>query len=243
MDPRINSYPDQQSDTRLQQLHKMNRNPSEESEYQRLLAEAGGASGGTNAAGTITPFNFDWTAAEAEALEKLRPYYEEKLKEAEGDVGRAKQLIEEDYDRGKRYREEDLATQTTADTQTAKEETQGSMEALNRRGVLFGQMDPGQETSAAPISDFAQKFELDPLQAKQQARRQAIQRAISRQEEVAGVEKTRGLQEQDIAFPRYKKALEEEKQEKAVLQMAPLKYQRELTKYNATVGNSSYLQG
>lgn len=207
----------------------------------RVVSYAGGGGGG----GGMPGFNFDWAQAENEALAKLTPYYEQKLAEAQGDVDRAKRLIEEDYQRGKRYREEDLQTQTAADTRQAKDEREAAIEDLNRRGLLFGEI-PTAGQSQAPYSQFAQNQVLQPLDEKQAARQMAIRRAISRQEEAAGVERTRGIEEQNIQFPRYKKALEEEKKEKAVLQMAPLKYQQEYTKYQATAGravNNPYIQG
>ena len=226
-------------------------NPAQRTRLEQLRASGsmgnaqgifGGPMGQAGGDGEIPPFSFNWEQEEKIALEKLAPYYAEKLKEAQGDVDRAKRLIEEDYVRGKRYREEDQATQLGEAGVAEQEETAGTKETLNRRGLLFGEMAPGQESSAAPVSEFAQKFELDPLQKKQQARRAAIQRAIARQEEVAGVEKTRGLEEQNIAFPRFQRELEREKTQKAVLEMTPMKYQRELTKYNANVSGSSYLQ-
>lgn len=230
--------------SRLAELRKIGSWGTETGEIQSPGSGGAGGGGMAGGGGSLPAFKFDWEAAEKEALQKLEPYYVEKLKEAGGDVERAKKLLEDDYVRGKRYREEDEKTQIATDTQTAKEETTSAVENLNRRGLLFSEMEPDQAatSSAAPYSQYAQKFELNPLAEKQQARRQAIQRAIMRQEEIAGEERKRGIEEQDIAFPRYKKALEEEKKEKATLQMAPLKYQRELTKYNATVGNSSYLQ-
>ena len=43
--------------------------------------------------GNYPQFSFDWAAAENEALEKLKPYYAQKLAEAKGDVNLAKQRI------------------------------------------------------------------------------------------------------------------------------------------------------
>ena len=246
---------------------------------------SGGGAGGDG-------FTFDWSKAEADALEKLRPYYEEKLKEANFDTDRAKRLIEEDYATGKRYNAEDLATtlgaiglsKTRATEDFATAELQGQEDEasqlqalgldltteerdmranLNNRGVLVGEIPIGQESSAAPVSEYAQSYHLQPFQERSALRRQAIQRAIARQSQSAGVtkaraledaavkeqqaraeaarsdeaaalKKTRGNEEIDIAKPRYEKELEQEKREKAVLQMAPLTYQQEYSKWQAT---------
>lgn len=255
----------------------------------------GGGGGGSGGGGSVAPpFEFDWAAAEKEALAKLEPYYLQKLQEAEFDVERAKRLIEEDYQRGVRYRSEDLATEI-GDVETAKKRIMEDYERgetyraqdleqqlrelglitdedrrdlraeLNARGVLIGEMGAAMgaaDKTVAPDSQYAKDYHLSPFEEKAQMRQLAIERAIQRQSEVAGIEKERGLtdtdtglnkfktqqqregeeanilatrgkEEYDIEFPRYKKALEEEKKEKAVLQMAPLKYQQELTKYRA----------
>ena len=240
----VNMYPGIMPDTPLQQLHKTDRNPAQESDYQRMLSEAGVPftvqngktviGGGTTEAGGIPGFTFDWTAAEKEALEKLTPYYKAKLDEAEGDVNLAKTRIKDDYDRGVRYREEDLTTAKESEGRQKEQELQSTLTELNRRGILFGEQPAGTQESRAPYSDIAQRFFLDPLSKEQQARQQAIERAVTRQGEVAGIEKARGTEDIDREFPRYKRELEEEKKEKAVLQMAPLKYQQELSKYQAT---------
>lgn len=210
-------------------------NVSNNGDGTRTITPSGGGSGG----GNIPAFNFSWDQAEKEALEKLAPYYKQKLDESNGDVELAKQRIEEDYQRGLRQRTEDTNIAMTTDTQTAKEETTAAREGLNQRGLLFGNIPEGQPNqSAAPTSQFAQTQELNPLADKQQQRRMAIQRALDRQNEVAGIEKSRTLTDTNTQATRYARDLENEKKEKAVLQMAPLKYNQEYAKYQATVGQS-----
>lgn len=212
--------------------------------------------GGGGDGGKIAPaFNFDWTKAREDALKELTPYYEQKLKDADYDVERAKRLIDEDYQKGLRYTEEDYSREQgyrTEDLATAlkalgldvAEETRETRGALNQRGVLLGQIEPGSQSSLAPDSSYARQFVLDPLQERQGQRKIAIERAMQRQEEQAGITKgrttdelttarTRGIEEQDIAYPRYKTALEEEKREKAFNTLTPMKYNEELTKYRA----------
>lgn len=200
----------------------------------------GGASpdfSGVTSAPSIPGFSFDWGAAEKEALEKLTPYYQEKLALAGGDVALAKRRIEEDYQTGKRYREEDLTSQITADDLQRMLETRNARAGLNARGVLVGEMGPDQ-TGAAPESGYAQQYVMNPLRQQQDARRLAIQRAIQRQEELAGTSKSRGFEDQDIAFNKYRDEIQEEKQQKAITQMAPMAYQQAYDKYLATIGRS-----
>lgn len=209
--------------------------------------ESSGGGGGGGGGLNIPAFKFDYDQAEREAFAKLEPYYRQKLEEAQFDVDRAKRLIEEDYKRGKRYREEDLTTQLGADQLSREEEIRNTLTELNRRGVLFGEIEPGGQergVSRAPYSDIAQRFTLSPLTERQGARKQAIERAISRQEEVAGVTRQRGIEEQDVAFPRYKRDLEEEKRKRALFEFVPLARERAQARYEESIGPSinQYLQ-
>lgn len=201
--------------------------------YWAQVVEPGLKSMGYN----IPGFTFDYGQAEAEAREKLRPYYEQKLRDAQGDVERAKRLIEEDYAIGKRYAQEDTTTELAADTQLAKQETQVATEGLNKRGLLFGEI-PTAGQSAAPYSQFAQMSELNPLAEKQSQRKMAIERALARQEEVAGLTRKRGIEEQNIQFPRQEQAILEEKEQKVQEQFVPQAYERARARYDATYGES-----
>lgn len=194
------------------------------------------SSGGGNGL-NIPAFNFDFGQAESEARAKLEPYYRQKLADAKGDVERAKRLIEEDYARGMRYAGEDRAMQGEADTLLAKQEREGALEGLNKRGLLFGEI-PTAGQSAAPYSQFAQMQDLNPLQQKQQQRKLAIERAIARQEEVAGINRTRGVEEQNILYPRQEQGILEEKENRVQTQFVPAAYERARNKYDATYQQS-----
>lgn len=196
--------------------------------------QGGGGSGGLN----IPAFSFDFGQAEAEARAKLEPYYKQKLADARGDVALAKRLIEEDYARGMRYSEEDKATALAADQQTSQEETRDLMGNLNKRGVLFGEIPAGTNQSAAPLSGLAQDQFMNPLQNKQMLRKQAIERAIARQEEVAGVTRARGIQEQDIMLPRQEQAIAEEKERRVQTEFVPAAYDRAKSRYDNTYAQS-----
>ena len=213
-----------------------------------------GGSGGSN----YPAFNFDWTKARQDAITQLTPYYEQKLSDAKGDVELAKRYIEEDYQRGIRYSQEnvtkgnqyadeDLAVQLKALGLDVTDETRNTLGALNQRGVLIGEMDPNQTSAKAPYSSYAQDWFLNPMNERQIARKQAVERAVTRQKEQlgmtegrqqegVGVTKTRGLEEQNIQYPRTQQALEEEKRQRAFNEVTPSIYQQEYTKYK--VANS-----
>lgn len=190
-------------------------------ESQALQQETGIVPGPTGTK-AIPPFTFNWEQAERDALEKLRPYYEQVLSEAKGDVERAKTLIEEDYSQGKRYREEDIKTERTELGLAEPRERERLLEDLNRRGFFV----PEQYKSTI------QERETGELTQRQQARRGAIERATQRREELAGLERKRGIEELDIGFPRQQRELEEEKKLKAA-EMAQTKYGREQAKFLA----------
>jgi hypothetical protein len=226
--------------------------------------------------------------------EQLRPYYEQKLRDAKGDIELAKKYILEDYKTGKRYREEDLKMMKgdvelaskrlqedyQISTKQAREDYQAALTSeninteegqraliglLNDRGILLGQLPGGSgdiNQSAAPVSDYAARWHLDPYQQKADLRKQAIEKAYERTTGSAGLIKKRG--EQDVAnqFSKFKvgqKRSEEEaftgkergltqqdrdwiQQEQDLLELwkdkaythyTPLKYQEEAAKYRA----------
>jgi len=219
------------------------------------LQGGGGGGAGAGSSPSYPKFDFDWTKAREDAMTQLTPYYEQKLKEAGGDVERAKRLIEEDYTRGVRYSKEDLATTTTTAEEDAAsafktlgldvaQETRDVQGSLNRRGVLLGTIREGQESTAAPTSDYAKTWYLNPLEERQGLRKLAIERALKRQKEVGGTtatreqegltaQRTRRIEEQDIEYPRTQRDLEEEKRRRAFETVAPMKYSEEYAKYRA----------
>ena len=176
----------------------------------------GGDGGGGGNAGTA-PFQFDWEQAEIDALEKLRPYYEEVLEEANFDIDRAKKIMEEDYQSGTRYREEDLRVEQEGFALAEPRESSGLLEDLNRRGFL---------KSTVRTKDEAL------LTENQQRRREAVERATRRRQEIAGTERKRGIEELDIKLPRYTRDLGEEKKERAV-SLAGIKYGKDQAKFLA----------
>lgn len=205
-------------------------------------------------------FNFDWEKARSDSLTQLTPYYTQKLNEAKGDVERAKRLIEEDYTMGKRISgedyqremkqsQEDFETSSRSDELTKKEETRDTTGALNQRGVFTSQInEPG--TSKAPVSGYAQEWFMKPLEEKQNLRSLAIKRALERRQELATTQsereteklataRTHGIEEQDIAWPRFQRELEEEKRRRAFETVTPMKYEEEYAKWRAV--NPDYI--
>lgn len=253
-------------------------------------------SDGAGGTPNIPSFNFDWAAAEKTAFEKLRPYYEQKLKEAGGDVELAKKRIEEDYTTGNRYRSEDTATAERAaatnigrinedaargerlraedlalelgsDATLAKKETYDTRADANSRGVLFGENTQDRSGTPAEYSGFANTYIMQPLSERQALRKQAIQRAIARQSEVAGIEKergiqdentsldkikntltrqgetatttkNRGIQDEDVALKKQQDALKEEQTNRATYDLPQLEYNKQYTNYQAAVNKS-----
>ena len=163
------------------------------------------------------PFSFDWEQAEKDALEKLRPYYEEKLAEAEGDVNLAKQRIEEDYQQGRRFREEDIGVEKEGWAMGEPRELNELLENLNKRGVLQSTIRTGEE---------------EYLGDTQRRRREAVERTLRRREEIAGLEKGRGVEDIERQFPRFKREMEEEKKQRA-LELAGTEQQKGYQRYTA----------
>lgn len=206
-------------------------------------SSSGGKSGGNQPGFTLPQFSFNYDQAEADALAKLTPYYEQKLKEHNGDVASAKKAIEDEYASGQRYnafdQENQLGTQAIADTAT----NQQTQDNLNKRGVLFAEKQ-SQDQSAAPVSDFAQKNYLTPQATDQDLRRQAIVRAIARKNEAADIQHTRNVDQTNYNDTTYQRDLGQQK-EQDVNQNVNNAYTRALTQYQAGPGANvnTYLTG
>lgn len=200
-------------------LYERREPQGEEEEFADLIAQL------TGSPITLPPLKVkSFEEYEKEALEELRPYYERILKEEGGDVERAKRRMEEDYGRGLRMKREDyeLAKETygpylkegeTLPEYLARtrikgtqgmflEEGQELVGQLGRRGVFYG-----------GLAEQAR----GKLATSQQRRQEAIDRALARYEEEAGLGYTRGVEDLDIALERRKFELGEEKKERAGL--------------------------
>ena len=123
------------------------------------------------------------------------------------------------------------------------------MAGANRRGTLFGEIPQGQDTAKAPYSEYAKEYIVNPMEQRQALRKQAIERAIQRQSEVArvnkerdverlGVEKTRGFEEQNIQYPRTQQELQTETREKAYNVQVPQQYSEQYAKHRAINENN-----
>ena len=215
----------------------------------------GGGGGGGGGSSSYPTFNFDWTQARADAMTQLTPYYEQKLKEAGGDVERAKRLIEEDYMRGVRYSKEDLTRENIQGEENAAtafktlgldvtEENRSLAGSLNQRNVLLGTIPQGDTGSAAPMGEYAKSWFINPQTEKQTMRKMAIERALKRQKEGFSTtavreqegfttRRARDLEEENIQFPRTTRDLEEEKRRRAFETAVPMAYSEQYARYKA----------
>jgi hypothetical protein len=161
-----------------------------------------------------------WEEYEKQALEELRPYYERILREEGGDVEKAKQRLEEDYQRGIRIKREDWEiakrnygpqmlpnesiaqyyNRTKYDYGTFPEEGISAFSNLNKRNIL-----------QSGIANYT----ADKVRTAQQARQEAIDLALRRYEEEAGIAKQRKLDDTDTQWQRRQFQLEEEKKTNA----------------------------
>ena len=181
------------------------------------LTGGGGTSGGGSAGGG--PFDFNWEEQYKAAFERLKPYYEQVLKRAGGDLDLAKRIIQSDYDMGMRETKTDrelklkkLALETPQETRsleaqysqigiTEPQEREALMTSLNRRGI-----------SQSGIA----KTDYERLAGQQKARRDMMQRipelkaAQSIRKEV--IERTLGDRELQLAAT---KQFGEEKEQRA----------------------------
>jgi hypothetical protein len=161
-----------------------------------------------------------WEEYDAIAMEELRPYYERILKEEGGDVEKAKVRLDEDYQRGVRIQREDTATAKTAQgTPMLAGET--PVQYYNRTKDLVGEF-PTEGTSLfsnlnkrgvtqSGIADV----QGTKLRTSQEARQEAIDTALKRYEENAGINKSRTLADTESEWQRRQFALEEEKKTNA----------------------------
>lgn len=203
---------------------------------QQLMAEISG--GQYNPAQDIPAFKFDFTQAEQEARAKLEPYYAQKLADAKGDVERAKRLIEEDYNQGLRFTGQQREEQLGAAQALTGEETRGLTDTLNRRGVLLSEAQPGGGSTQPLVRSGLAQQEFGQLEGKQNLRKMAIERALQRQEEVQASQRKRGIEEQNIQYPRQEQNILEEKEKRVQQEFVPAAYERAYQKYNETYGQS-----
>lgn len=173
----------------------------------------------------VTQFNpaaIKYQPYEQAALAELAPYYQKILDQEGGDVERAKKRMEEDYSRGVRYSTEDLQRGTVQrgedlssfqkyeESQFPQEDRQ-LLESMNARGILNSGITGN---------------EMGRLKLSQEKRKEAITRALKRQEdeqtighartlETSALTKARGTEDLSTAFERYTKEQEQTKRREA----------------------------
>lgn len=124
----------------------------------------------------------------SDAFEKLKPYYQKLLTEAQGDTNLAIKNLEDDYQTGIRNTQENLKVQTGQQTDNLQAalkslgiQTQGEtdtlMDSLNKRGVLTtenpvtGKLDVGTQGVGG--------YQMGQLRADQDLRKEAEQRTTA----------------------------------------------------------------
>lgn len=136
---------------------------------------------------------------------------------------------------------EDLATNLEQENLNSTQETRQAQGQANQRGTYVGQIPIGENTSKAPTSPYYEQYVGKPMAENQALRKQAIERAVQRQQEVAGITKTRAdetatnnrsqaLDEQSINYRKTQDQIDQEKKD-AILQDEQRKYNEGITKY------------
>lgn len=124
------------------------------------------------------------------AMQKLAPYYQKLITEAQGDMNVAIQRLQQDYQTGMRYTQEDLNTLMTNAGQDLQsqlasfglqktQETNQLLDTLNKRGIALTQGNqPGQPMQVAKEGQAG--TEQSMLSQDQSLRHEAIQRTYDR---------------------------------------------------------------
>lgn len=161
-----------------------------------------------------------WEEYETQSLEELKPYYERILKEEGGDVERAKSRIEQDYKRGIRINREDYEAQK-AGYGAAMKPGESAADYYNRTKNVYG-TDPqegvallGNLNKRGILNSGIANVDASTLQSTQQRRQEALDRAIQRYEEQAGITRSRGIEDQDVTWGRRQFELGEKRKEQA----------------------------
>lgn len=154
--------------------------------------------GGSSSSASLPAFSFDQAAAEKQAMEELRPYYEKLLKIYNGDINLAKKRMEEDYARGLRYKSDSTKTGLgdIADTKAERDRkfklALGDLDQeMNARGLTNSGIKTT-EIGKATADENYQKTLLD---------KQARDLATSEKQYIEGanVDKTRFLEDKGFA--------------------------------------------
>ena len=205
------------------------------------------------AAPSIPDFEFDWYQAEFTALQKLEPYYTELLEEANFDMNLAIQRLNEDYATGTRQAREDYVTvvdQTNQDyfrnmgyrqqdaarlsaqqmqdmgltIERAREDFVTQREELGRKEVEESRALTEEMAKRGLLQSTIREEDTSTLEARQRARREAIQQALQRKEQVAELGAARGTA--DIAREAERTQLDEDVARGRMLEEAELKRER-----------------
>lgn len=183
-----------------------------------------GVSGSTS---SKTPFNFDYPTETTKAYGELNDYYTRLLTESKGDMNKVLSRLVEDYDRGLRFKTEDLAVAKDANQyQQGLAERSAVNNALSRGIYNKSQYAPGQYGIADTM--------LTEAKTPYEKARTALDTGFSRYKETAGVDLAR--QQTDLPEEERRKefALEQERRQRAA-EIANLRGQQSYQKYSSTL--------
>lgn len=181
-------------------------------------ARAKGISGGGS-----NGYNFNFESEVDKAFEELGTYYNRIIDEAGGDLNKALSRLQEDYDTGKRFREQNFnlnnKAMLLAQDSFAKDTTQAFKTLQTRqlaRGINRGSaFDPGGAKGIADTENALLAGNVAKGQAGLDLNRESAQLGMDQQGELADTNLKRGQTDLPVQFDRFKKNAEEERKYKA----------------------------
>lgn len=191
-------------------------NPVKKAKYDALNASYGGGGGGNS-------YGFNFESEVDKAFEELGTYYNRIIDEAGGDLNKALSRLKEDYDTGKRFREQNFnlnnKAMVLAQDSFAKDATQAFKTLQTRqlaRGINRGSMyDPGGDKGIADTERGMLNKDVASGQAKLDLNKESAQLGFDQQGELADTNLLRGQTDLPVQFDRFKKNAEEERKYKA----------------------------
>jgi hypothetical protein len=189
----------------------------------------------------LSPANINYSDLEKKALEELTPYYTKLLDTYNGDIDMAKSHLKQQYELGLRQtRTNQEATQKENFNNVYKQEMGQTTDDLARRGLLG--TTAGKQEGLSTTLSTGEKLggekkmaygglggsRISLLQSSQQARNEAIQRAIKQKEEETGLQISQNEEKTTRSKQQKAQELEQQKRVEAT-QLGASRYQRALT--------------
>lgn len=196
-------------------------NPVQRTRLEELKRQYGAGAGFAGGA-----FSFDYEAAAKAAYGELGTYYDRILRESQGDLNKALARLLEDYNRGVRFKEEDVKIGGERIDYAERLAKKRIIDSALARGLY--QKSPGEPSGGFGIPDV----EFADLATRTGFQRGDIARGLARFKETAGVQK--GRQEVDLPEKqvRYAADLERTRRLEAA-ELASLRGSQAYTKYQS----------